>query len=136
MRNTLSTAHALADCDHSRQVEPVIVNGTPLLRCTTCGARTEPADPASPEQATWKRTELVERLERDVSEELPVFTMELDEAERAGNEIVHSLEIIRNAERSGVAVDPAELSAIIEAARGWCAAVARLRDTLDRGRGE
>jgi hypothetical protein len=125
MRNTLTTANALTDCDHNHHIE---------ARCTICkrcGARKEPAsaDPSRPQgEGTWKDPDLVERLKRDLSEELPIVIMELEEVELASNEIAHSLETIRSVGSCGeFSIDLGALSAIIETARGWSAAVARLR---------
>jgi hypothetical protein len=132
MRNTLSTVRALARCDHALHVEGIVIEGESVSRCTYCGARAEPADHEHPQPAKWNRPELVERLERDLSDELPIFMMDLEEVERSCHEIVSSLEKVK---RGDLVIEPGAVSSIIEAAQGCRTTLARLRRTFDGDKG-
>jgi hypothetical protein len=128
MRNTLITAFALARCDHRGSTERLTENGRTVLLCEHCGACTLPS--ASDEETTrvrWKRPDLVARLERDLSDELPIVVLDLEEAERACEEIVQLLDTVRTVADRGTPANPQDLDMVIGAARAWCSAVAHLR---------
>jgi len=128
MRNALITAFALARCDHTGSTERLTADGGTVLVCEHCGARTVPS--ASEEDTTrvrWRRPNLVARLERDLTDELPIVVLDLEDAERACEEIAQSLETIRSVVEQGTEVDPQGFDTIIDAARAWCSAVAHLR---------
>jgi hypothetical protein len=137
MRNSLKTARELSACDHSHPLEVRLPGGQALLRCSRCGASTEspPGAEDTHRASTWTRPTLVERLLRDLAEEVPAMLLELEDADRACDEIIRSLEEIRSLARGAqFEIDAEALTGILDAARACRSAVQRLRVPLERDR--
>jgi hypothetical protein len=119
-----------------------MVEGVTVLRCTACGARTQAMGPdgetSAPSRGSpsrtgiWKRPELVELLERDCSDELPIVALELEEAEDVCVDILESLEELRSlATGPNFVIEPGALTAIIDSLRAWRSGFEHLRKRFE-----